>query len=91
MDREEDQAHRAVRAPELARRFDTVEPRHRDVEHDDIRMEPLRFSEEFASIAHCTNDETFAAQRICRQCAHCQMIISQQHTRSLFGAGIRDG
>src|SRR5271157_4850341 len=52
VDREEDQARRLVRAPELARRFDAVEPRHGDVEHDDIRMESLRLSKEFASIAH---------------------------------------
>ena len=50
VDREEDQAHRPRRAPELARRFDAVEPRHGDVEHDDIRMELLRLSEEFAPI-----------------------------------------
>jgi hypothetical protein len=55
-----------------------------------LRMQPLRFSEEFASIAHCTNDRTFAAQRICRQRAHCQMIISQQHTRAFHGPGIGD-
>src|SRR5271157_4777758 len=42
VDREEDQARRPVRAPQLTRRFDAVEPR--DVEHDNIRMEPLRFS-----------------------------------------------
>src|SRR5271165_163469 len=52
VDREEDQACRPLRAPELARRFDAVEPRHCDVEHDDIRTEPLRLSEECASIAH---------------------------------------
>jgi len=90
MDCEEDQAHRPVRAPELARRFDAVEPRHGDVEHDDIRMESLRFSEEFVSIAHNTNDGTFATQRICRQRAHCQMIISQQYTRAFRGPGIGD-
>jgi hypothetical protein len=50
VDREEDQARRPVRATQLARRFDAVEPRHGDVEHDDIRMELLRLSEEFASI-----------------------------------------
>ena len=49
VDCEEDQARRV---PELARRFDAVEPRHGDVEHDDIRMEPLRLSEECVSIAH---------------------------------------
>jgi hypothetical protein len=52
VDGEEDQARRSVLAPELARRFDTVEPRHADVEHNDIRMESLRLSQEFASIAH---------------------------------------
>jgi hypothetical protein len=41
-----------VRALELARRFDALESRHGDVEHDDIRMERLSLSEEFASIAH---------------------------------------
>ena len=56
MDREEDQARRPVRAPQLARRFDAVEPRHGDVEHDDIRMEPFLLSEECASIAHRTDD-----------------------------------
>src|SRR5271165_5711290 len=52
VDREEDQARRPVQAPQLARRFDAVEPRHGDVEHDDVRMEPLRLSQECASIAH---------------------------------------
>ena len=52
VDREEDEAGRPLRTLELARRFDAVEPRHGDVEHDDIRMEPLRLSKEFASVAH---------------------------------------
>ena len=52
VDREEDDAGRPLRASKLARRFDAVEPRHGDVEHDDIRMEPLRLGEELASIAH---------------------------------------
>src|SRR5271166_432473 len=51
VEREEDQSRRVVRAPELARRFDAVETRHSDVEHDQIRMEPLCLSEECASIA----------------------------------------
>ena len=49
MDREEDKAGRPVRALELARRFDAVKPLHGDVEHNDIRMEPLRLGEELAS------------------------------------------
>ena len=44
VDREEDQSRRPVRAPELVRRLDGVESRHCDVEHDDIRAEPLRHS-----------------------------------------------
>ena len=52
VDREEDQARRPVRAMKLARRLDAVEPWHGDVQDDDIRMEPLRLSEQFASIAH---------------------------------------
>ena len=43
--RKEDGAGRPLRAPELARRFDAVEPRHGDIEHDDIEMEPLRLGE----------------------------------------------
>jgi hypothetical protein len=76
VDGEKDQARGPVRAPELARGFDAVEPRHGDVEHDQIRMEPLGLSEEFASIAHCTDDQTFAGQRRGRQREHCRMIIS---------------
>ena len=90
MDREEDQAHRPVRASELARRFDAVEPRHGDAEHDQIRMESLRLSEECASIAHCTDDATFAGQRVGRQREHCRMIISQQHARALREADVGD-
>src|SRR5271166_3468340 len=52
VDREEDQARRPVRVPELTRRFDAIEPRHGDIEHDYIGMEPLGLSQEFASIAH---------------------------------------
>ena len=52
VDREEDEAGRLRQASELARRLDAVEPRHGDVEHDDIRMEALRLSKEFASIAY---------------------------------------
>ena len=48
-----------VQAPQLTRRFDAVEARHGDVEHDDIRMEPLRFNEEFLSIADFTDHQTF--------------------------------
>jgi hypothetical protein len=60
MEREEDKTGRPVRAPELARRFDAVEPRHGDVEHDDIRIEPLRLSKKFVSIAHRTDHQIFA-------------------------------
>ena len=45
VDREKDETGRPRRAPELARRFDAVEPRHGDVEHDDVSIEPLRLSE----------------------------------------------
>ena len=55
VDREKDETSRPLRAPQLARRFDDVEPRHGDVEYDDIRMEALRLSEEFASIARSTD------------------------------------
>ena len=47
-----DEAGRRLRASELARRLYSVELRHGNVEHDDIRLEPLRLSEEFVSIAH---------------------------------------
>ena len=90
MDREEDEAGRPLRAPELARRFDTVEPRHGDVEHDDIRMEPLRLSKEFASIAHSTDHQTLAGQRVGRQREHRRMIISQQHARVFRGARLEE-
>jgi hypothetical protein len=90
VDGEEDQTRRPVQAPELTRSFDAVEPRHGDVEHDQIRMEPLRLSEECASIAHCTNDQTFVGQCRGRQREHCGMIISQQHARALRGAGVGD-
>lgn len=86
MDREKDETSRPLRAPELARRFDAVEPRHGDVEHDDIRMKPLRLGEEQASLAHRTDDEKFVSQRVGRQCEHRLMIIGQQHTRALRGA-----
>ena len=49
---EKDETGRLVRAPELACRFNAVEPRHGNVEHDDIRMKPLRLGEELAPIAH---------------------------------------
>ena len=65
-----------MRAPELARRSDAVEPRHGNVEHDDIRMEPLRFSEEFVSIAYCTDDQRFVGQRASSQREHRRAIIS---------------
>ena len=51
VDREKDEADRPLRAHELTRRFDAVEPRHGDVEDDDIGMEPLYLGEELASIA----------------------------------------
>ena len=73
-----------------ARRFDAVEPRHGDVEHDDMRMEPLRFSKKFASIADGTDDQIFAGQHSGRQREHGRMIISQEHARALRGAGVGD-
>jgi len=54
-------------------------------------MEPLRLSEECASIAHRTDDATFAGQRCGRQREHGRMIISQQHARALREAGVGDG
>jgi hypothetical protein len=88
VDREEDQARRPVQAPESARRFDAVEPRHGDVEHDDIRMESLRLKQEFASVAHGTDDETFTRENLGRQREHCRMIIGQEHAQALRGAGV---
>ena len=72
----------------MTRGFDAVEPRHGDVEYDDIRMEALRLSEEFASIAHSTDHQTLAGQRFGRQREHRLMIIGQQHTRALRGARV---
>jgi hypothetical protein len=48
----ENQARRVARIPQSARRFNAVEFRHGDVEHDDIRIEPLCLSEECESIGH---------------------------------------
>lgn len=88
MDCDEDNAGGPLRAPELARRFDTVEPRHGDVEHDDIRMKPLRLSKEFASIAHSTDDQTLAGRRLGRQRERRLMTIGQQHARAFRRARI---
>ena len=77
-----------MRASELARRFDAVEPRHGNVENDDIREEALRLSEELASIAHRTADEKFVGERVDRQCEHRLMIVGQQHTRTLRRAHV---
>ena len=88
MDREEDEAGRPLRASELARRFDAVKPRHGDVEHDDIRMKPLRLGEELASIAHGTDHQIFVRQRVGGQREHRRMIIRQQHARALRGARV---
>ena len=52
MDRQEDQAGRLIEVEQLARRFDAVQPRHGDVENDDIWTKPLRLDEELTSIAH---------------------------------------
>ncbi len=49
---EEDQARSLMRAAQLARRFDAVQSWHRDIEYDDIRMEPVGLCEECSSIAH---------------------------------------
>jgi hypothetical protein len=90
VDREKDEAGTPVRAAKLARRFDAVEPGHGDVEHDDIRMEPLRFSKKFASIADGTDNAIFAGQHGGRQREHGRMIISQEHARALREAGVGD-
>ena len=76
---------------ELARRFDAVETRHGDVEHDDVRVETLRLGEELASVAHRTDHQVFTSQCIGRQREHRRMIIRQQHARALHGACARDG
>ena len=91
VDREKDEAGRSPRAPELACRFDAVQPRHGNVEHDDIRMEPLRLREEFGSIADPGDYQTFTGQHFGRHREHGRMIISQQHARSLRRAGVGDG
>ena len=86
VDREENKASRSVRAPEPARRFNAVEPRHRNVEHDDVRAEPLRLSEELVSITHSSDYQTFTGERVGRQRKYRRMIISEQHARALRGA-----
>ena len=55
MDREEGGRQAPLRALELARRCDAVKSRHGNVEHDDIRMKPVRLSQELASIARSTD------------------------------------
>jgi hypothetical protein len=67
--------------------LNSFQTRPEDVEHGNIRMEQLRLSEEFWSIARRTDDQIFAGQRAGRQREHCWMIISQQHARVLRRAG----
>jgi hypothetical protein len=88
VDRQENETGRLVRAPELARRFNAVEPRHGNVEDNNVRVEPLRLSEEFASITHSSHYRTFTGQRVGRQRKYRRMIISEQHARALRGARV---
>jgi hypothetical protein len=88
---EKHELHAAPGALQLPGGLNAVQTQHGDVEHDDIRIEPLRLSEEFAFMAHCTDDEAFAGQHGGPQCQHPRMIISQQHARTLRGAGVGDG
>jgi hypothetical protein len=91
VDREKDEPSRLVRAPELTRRFNAVEPRHRNVEHDDVRAEPLRLSEELVSITHSSDYQTFTGERVGGQRKYRGMIISEQHARALRGARLGGG
>ena len=88
MDREEDEAGRPLRASELARRFDAIEPRHGDSKDDDIGMKPLCLGEQFASIARSTDHQALAGQRFGRQREQRLMTIGRQHTRAFRRARV---
>jgi hypothetical protein len=91
MQGEKHELRAAPRALQLPGGFNAVQTRRGNVEHDAIRIGPIRLSEEFAPIAYCTDDEAFVGQHGGRQREHPRMIISQQQTRALYGAGARDG
>ena len=90
MHREEYKPSRLLRATQPACRFDAIEARHGDVEHDDIGMEPFRLSKEFVSIADFADNQTLDGQGFGRPRKHGLMIVSQQHARALRGGCIRD-
>jgi hypothetical protein len=75
----------------LARRFDAVEPRHGNVEDNNVRVEPLRLGEELVSITHSSDYQTFTGERVGRQRKYRRMIISEQHARALRGARLGGG
>jgi hypothetical protein len=91
VDRQENETGRLVRAPKLSRGFNAVEPRHCNVEDNNVRVEPRRLSEEFASITHSSDYQTFTGERVGRQRKYRRMIISEQHARELRGARVGGG
>jgi hypothetical protein len=56
-------------------RFDPTEPRHGDVEHNDIGIESLGLGDQLVSIRHPSDYRTFTGEYVSRQREHRRAVV----------------
>ena len=64
---------------DLPSRVEAVQERHRDVEDDDVRLEPLRFGHERASVGDRADDLAFGRQQLLERAEKKMVVVGQQN------------
>ena len=64
---------------DLPSRVEPVQERHRDVEDDDVRLEPLRFGDERPSVGDGADDLAFGRQQLLERAEKKIVVVGQQH------------
>ena len=63
---------------DLAPRFETVQERHRDVEHDDIGLQRLGGGHQRPSVGHLADDLALAREQFLERAEQQRVIVRQQ-------------
>ena len=67
---------------------ETVQKRHRDVEHDDVRLQPLRGLHERPPIRHLADDLALVGEQFLERSEQQRVIVREQHPGSSAWRGL---
>ena len=70
---------------DLASRFEAVQQRHRDVEHDEIRLVALRRRDQRPPVGHLADDLALAGQQLLERAEQQRVVVGEQDSRRGHG------